>query len=202
MTTTVVAAVSMASVSTFVDFLELKGDRSKSSTTVTFMPTEAQKDKLSRQESSTWSFNPLSLSEALKLAEKTRKLCYCEHRELTKDTQFQKCAICLHITCTSCGKHPTHCYRKLPPMARSDVRVFEQRLLDSLPMATKLINMSKKELSDTLDKFSKDNRIHIDGKTWDLTHARVREALLSTVSLQRIRRSDIVCNFSFNFDVC
>lgn len=202
MTTTVVGAVTMAAVSTFAEFLNLKGDPSKASPSVAFMPAKAQKEKLTRQDSSTWSYEPLSLPEALAFVKKTRRLCYCEHRELTKDRQFQKCAVCLHTTCTSCGKNPPHFYEKLQPMAREDVRVFEKRLLKSLPMATKLFNLSKKELHWALDKFHSNNKAFIDGKTWDLIRARIQDALLSTVSLQSIRRSDIVCNLSFHSHIC
>ncbi|CAG8949840.1 hypothetical protein HYFRA_00004167 [Hymenoscyphus fraxineus] len=190
MTTTVVGIVTMAALTTFGSLLTLKGDRTKATSFANRIPGESQNEKLITINSSTWVHQALLTSEALSLSRDTLRLCYCEHRELISDKQFQQCMICLHTSCTSCGKKPTHDYKAIKVMGRKDVRVFEKLLLESLPMATKLVNLTEAELDKALDGFLIDNKHSIDLKTWQLILPKVRMALSSTVAFQGIRRSD------------
>ncbi|KAL2011944.1 hypothetical protein VTN00DRAFT_4662 [Thermoascus crustaceus] len=86
-----------------------------------------------------------SVSALIKMADTSRRLCVCEGQSLAKLKGIQKCSLCGHTACTSCGGNPTHSYEIVNDMKRSSPLDFGNMLKEILPMRFAICGLSPEE---------------------------------------------------------
>ncbi|RDL37552.1 uncharacterized protein BP5553_04985 [Venustampulla echinocandica] len=189
MTSTVVGTCIVAALSSFYDFFGYKAISQQKVETVT---PEVAGVNFVKKRLAAASYEKLSPTDAIAEARLTRRLCYCERDEKKKLT-FQKCKVCQHTTCTSCGKSPTHQYEPMDEFlikARKDPVEFEMRLRNSVPMRIRFTDLSSPELEKALANIRQCHGVDIDTETWKMILGCVHKALESEVFFRSVRRAE------------
>lgn len=199
MTSTVVAAVIAAALNIFHPILS-RG------TGVKVIEGQLLSDlkiigKLIKVASSTASYHKLSVREATELVFQSRRLCYCEGRiELATDL-LQRCNVCGHTTCITCGNHHKHSYDRAGlglPTSRMHPFQFEKEIKQRIPMSIRFnIDKSSQPFIELMDQMRDNRPKDINQSIWDLTIKDIENALCSDVYYRcSIRRQSWHIHFS------
>lgn len=104
-----------------------------------------------------------SVPALVKMASTSRRLCVCESQSLAKLKGIQKCSLCGHTACTSCGGNPTHSYEIVNEMERSSPLKFGNMLREILPMRLTIYGLSSEEYQS----LRPEDKLNCKTEDWD-----------------------------------
>ncbi|CCU82880.1 DNA repair protein rad8/SNF2 family helicase/hypothetical protein [Blumeria hordei DH14] len=126
----------------------------------------------------------ISVSDVIKHAGMSAKLCWCEKSDEILSRKFKKCCICQHTICQLHAGNPKHDY-KILTSCRSPPHKFERILNQALP--------KKISLSFVADRISIENFLPKDQYDFEIDQLQsiYFKSLKSDFWLTKIKRSDI-----------
>lgn len=130
--------------------------------------------------------SPLSVHEIIKIGNTSRRLCVCEGQSIIKRKGIQKCSLCGHTSCTSCGGNPTHNYETMNDIERSSPLTFGNMLKEILPMRLAFSNLSPEEYLSILPE----QELNCETKNWEKFLEAVTLACKDELRFSAIKRGE------------